>query len=111
MNNPKFQILRSSNNQFYFVLKAKNGEIVLKASEMYSSKQGCQGGIASAKENAPYDSRYNRKSGSFYTFNLEASNGKILGNSETYSTATARETGIEAVKRDAPDAPTEDLSS
>jgi uncharacterized protein YegP (UPF0339 family) len=110
MENPKFQIKRSTNNEFYFVLKSKNGETILKASETYSTKQGCQNGIASVKENAPYDSRYNRKNGVQYTFNLEAANGKVLGNSETYTTASNREGGIEAVKRDAPGAPTEDLT-
>lgn len=111
MENPKFQIKRSTNNQFYFVLKSKNGEIILTASETYVTKQGCQNGIDAVKENAPYDSRYNRKDGfSQYSFNLEASNGKILGKSETYTTRSEREDGISAVKRDAPNAPTEDLS-
>ena len=41
-----------NNNQFYFVLKAKNGEIIL-TSEMYDSKQGAINGINSIKENAP----------------------------------------------------------
>lgn len=111
MENPKFQIRPSTNNQFYFVLRAKNGEIVLTASETYVSKQGCHDGISAVKVNAPYDSRYNRKDGvSQYSFNLEASNGKILGKSELYTTRSGREDGISAVKRDAPNAPTEDLS-
>ena len=36
----KFEILKAKNKQFYFVLKAKNGEIVA-TSETYKSKQAC----------------------------------------------------------------------
>lgn len=111
MENPKFQIFKSlSNYQYYFRLRARNGEIIL-SSEGYITKQGCVNGIASVKANAPYDNRYGRKdSYNNYTFNLKASNGEIIGRSENYTTREARENGIEAVKRDAPGAPTEDLT-
>lgn len=111
MNNPKFQIFKSNaNNQFYYRLRAINGEIILNG-EGYTSKQSCLNGIASVKENAPYDSRYERKDGvSNYTFNLKAANGEIIGRSENYTTAAARENGIAAVKRDASNAPIEDLT-
>jgi uncharacterized protein YegP (UPF0339 family) len=112
MSFPKFELRKSSNNQFYFVLRSKgNGEVILKASETYTTKQGCQNGIDAVKANAPYDSRYNKKdSYPNYSFNLEAVNGKILGNSETYTTSSNRDNGIAAVKRDAPTAPVEDLT-
>ena len=111
MENPKFQIKGSTNGQYYFILKSRNGEIILKASETYVSKQGCANGIQAVKVNAPYDSRYSRNdSYSNYTFNLKSENGRVLGNSETYTTAANRENGIEAVKRDAPNAPIEDLA-
>lgn len=106
MENPKFQILTSNNSQFYFNLKAKNGEIILTASETYKTKQSCKDGIASVKVNAPKDERYERKG--TYTFNLKAANGLILGKGQNYSSAQARDNGIAAVKRDAPDAPIED---
>jgi uncharacterized protein YegP (UPF0339 family) len=48
-------------------------------------------------------------SGQFY-FTLKAANGETLGISEGYTTAASRDNGIEAVKRDAPNAPTEDLT-
>ncbi|MBL0743043.1 YegP family protein [Chryseolinea lacunae] len=85
MENPKFRIKPSINNQFYFVLRARNGEIVLAASENYTTKQSCKVGIASVKENAPYNDRYEKKNtSSNYSFLLKASNGKVLGKSETY---------------------------
>jgi uncharacterized protein YegP (UPF0339 family) len=42
----------SKNGEPYFVLKAKNGEIIGK-SEMYSSTAAMENGIASVKKNAP----------------------------------------------------------
>ena len=110
MNNPKFQLFKSSANaQYYFRLKAANGETVL-SSEGNITKQSCLNGIASVKINAPIDSRYERKDATNnYRFNLKAANGEIIGRSEGYTTAVARENGIDAVKRDAPGAPVEDL--
>jgi uncharacterized protein YegP (UPF0339 family) len=111
MNNPKFQIFKSTaNSQYYFRLRSANNEIIL-SSEGYTTKQSCQTGIASVKANAPYDSRYERRDNpGNYTFNLRAANGEIIGRSESYTTSYARENGIEAVKRDAPIAGVEDLS-
>lgn len=110
MNNPKFTVYKSSvNYQYYFRLRAANGEIVL-SGEGYTTKQNCLNGIASVKANAPYDSRYNRKDYPTYTFTLHSSNGEAIGRSETYDSRYGRENGIEAVKRDAPGAPIEDLS-
>ena len=111
MNNPKFQVFKSPvNSQYYYHLKAANGEKVL-SGEGYTTKQSCLNGIASVKENASYDSRYERKNApGNYTFNLKAANGEIIGRSENYNSESGRETGIAAVKKDAPGAPIEDLS-
>jgi uncharacterized protein YegP (UPF0339 family) len=111
MNNPKFQIFKSSaNSEYYYRLRARNGEIILNG-EGYKTKQSCLEGISSVKVNAPYDTRYDRRDGTYnYTFNLKAGNGEIVGRSESYSTSTGRENGITAVKNDAPEASTEDLT-
>lgn len=111
MDNPKFQIKEGSNNQFYFNLKALNGQVIL-TSEMYVTKQGCKGGIESVKNNAPSDEQYDRKeakNGQFY-FNLKATNGEIIGKSEMYTTKAARDNGIESVKTNAPKAGIEDTT-
>lgn len=42
----------STNDKDYFVLKARNGEIIGK-SQLYSSKSGMENGISSVKSNAP----------------------------------------------------------
>ncbi len=109
MENPKFQIFKSpTNGEFYYRLRAKNGEIIL-SGEGYKTKQGCQAGIAAVKQNASYDNRYDRNdSYTSYGSNLKAANYEIIGRGETYTTRAARDNGIEAVKRDAPGAPIED---
>jgi uncharacterized protein YegP (UPF0339 family) len=44
MENPKFQVFKGQDDQFYFRLKAANGEIVC-ASQGYTTKQSCINGI------------------------------------------------------------------
>lgn len=111
MNNPKFQIFKSSvNSQYYYHLKARNGEKIL-SGEGYTTKQNCLNGIASVKINSPLDSRYEKRdSYNNYTFNLKAANGEIIGRSENYTNSYGRDNGIAAVKADAPNAPIEDLA-
>jgi uncharacterized protein len=109
ITNPKFQVYKSTEHRYR--LKARNGEIIL-SGEGYTTKESCQNGIESVKENAPHDNRYERKdsvNNQFY-FVLKAANGEIIGVSETYTTKQARETGIAAVKKDAPVALVEDLA-
>ncbi len=111
MKNPKFQIYKGRDDQFYFRLIAANGEVIL-GSEGYVSKSGCQNGISSVKQNAPYDERYQRKTsaaGQFY-FVLTAPNNEVIGISEMYSSEKARDNGIESVKKTAPVAPIEDIT-
>lgn len=109
MDNPKFVLFRGSDEQFYFRLQAANGEPILQ-SEGYTKKDSAQGGIASVKENAPDEDRYDRRESSDDQcyFVLKAANNEIIGTSETYTTTGAREDGIAAVMKTAPAAPTED---
>jgi uncharacterized protein YegP (UPF0339 family) len=48
---PCFELKQAKNDQFYFVLKAGNGQTIA-ISEMYESKQSAQEGIESVKINA-----------------------------------------------------------
>jgi uncharacterized protein YegP (UPF0339 family) len=48
----KFDRKKSSNEKFYFNLKATNGQVI-GSSEMYESKDGMENGIESVKQNAP----------------------------------------------------------
>lgn len=107
----KFEIAKSTNGQFFFRLKAGNGEIIL-SGETYAAKAGAQGGIESVKTNAADDARYERKateSDKPY-FVLKAANGQSLGRSQMYSSVAAMEKGIESVKANAPSAAVEDVT-
>ncbi len=107
----KFEIFYGSNSQYYFRLKAANGEKIL-ASEGYTTKQNCKNGITAVKACSPHDSNYERlnaRNGLYY-FNLKSTNGQVIGVSETYTTAAARENGISSVKVNAPGAPIVDLT-
>jgi uncharacterized protein YegP (UPF0339 family) len=111
MNNPKFQVFQGGNNQYYFRLRARNGQIIL-ASQGYTAKQSCFNGIESVKANAPNPSRFDRRNASNgqYYFVLQAANHQIIGMSELYTTAAARDNGIESVMANAPNAPVEGLT-
>ena len=100
----KFTI-KTSGNEFYFNLKAGNGEIIL-TGERYKSKQGCNNGIASVKKNSTDVNRYDllKSKNDKYYFNLKAANGEIIGNSELYNSTSGRQTGIESVMKNAPTA-------
>ena len=49
---PKFEMYTDKAGEYRFRLKARNGEIIA-VSEGYTSKAGCENGIASVKKNAP----------------------------------------------------------
>ena len=52
MAHPSFQLKRAKNDQYYFTLTAKNGQVIAQ-SEMYNSKDAAENGISSVKTNAP----------------------------------------------------------
>ena len=99
----KFVIKLAKNDQFYFNLKADNGQTIL-SSEMYTTKAACTNGVDSVKENAPKDERYEKMTstnGKPY-FNLKAGNGQVIGTSEMYESESGRDNGMESVKKNAP---------
>lgn len=101
----KFVIKTAKNGQFYFNLKADNGQVIL-SSEQYTTKSACNNGISSVKENSKLDERFDSKqstNGKYY-FNLKARNGQIIGTSELYETSSGRDNGINSVKKNAADA-------
>jgi uncharacterized protein YegP (UPF0339 family) len=107
-----YLLKKSKNDQFYFLLKAGNHEIILN-SEMYSTKGAAENGIASVQTNSPLDERYDRKNstaGQPY-FNLKAANHQVIGTSEMYSSEAARDKGIESVKTNGPSTDVRDESA
>ncbi|MHA1056309.1 YegP family protein [Enterobacter mori] len=94
-----FELSKSSDGQFRFVLKAGNGEIIL-TSELYTSKSAAENGIASVRTNSPLDERFEKKTASNgkFHFNLKAGNHQVIGSSQLYATEQSRDKGIASVK-------------
>ena len=108
---PKFQIFKGTNNQFYFRLKAQNGEIIL-ASEGYTAKQSAKDTIDVARKLGQDASKYDKRTasnGSPY-FVLVANNNEVIGVSELYSSVANRDNGIQAVMNVIGTAQVEDLT-
>lgn len=111
INMGKFEINVDKGGKYRFNLKASNGQVIL-SSQGYTTKSACENGIESVKTNSQNDDLFERleaKDGSPY-FNLKASNGQVIGNSEMYSSSSGMENGISSVKTNAPDADVVDNS-
>ena len=107
----KFEVKATKNGQFMFNLKASNGEIIL-TSEMYKTKKGLKNGIDSVRKNCKVPARYKvmtAKNKEPY-FVLRAGNNQVIGQSQMYASAAARDGGIESCKTNCPGASTIDLS-
>ncbi|MFZ0597919.1 MAG: YegP family protein [Flavobacterium sp.] len=104
-------IISQRNGQYYFSLKASNGQTIL-VSEGYTSKAACHNGIQSVKMNSRDLLKFEKKiaSNNKFYFTLKAGNGQILGLSELYLSEAARDNGIEAVKANAETVTIEDKS-
>ena len=116
-------VIKNTNTGVKFDLKATNGEIIA-SSEIYSSLAACKKGIASVAANAPIAAVedqtaegytvekhpkfeiYQDKAGEF-RFRLKAKNGQIIAVSEGYKAMVSCVNGVESVKKNAVDAPTE----
>lgn len=55
-----YEVSKTSNGQFKFVLKAANAETIL-VSELYTTRGAVDSGIASVQANSPLDERYEKK--------------------------------------------------
>ena len=108
----KFVIKKAANGEFYFNLKANNGEIIL-SSEMYKARDSAVDGIASVKKNATDLARFETKlsTNKKHFFVLKAANHEIIGKSEMYNSESACDNGIKSVKENAPSATTDDQST
>ena len=98
MGKSKFEIFKGKNDQFFFHLKAGNGEVIL-ASQGYTAKSSCKNGVNSVATNAKDEANFEKKTakdGRFY-FVLHAANKQIIGNSQMYTTASGRDKGIHSV--------------
>lgn len=94
-----FELSKSSDGQFHFVLKAGNAETIL-TSQLYTAKASAEDGIASVQFNCQADDRYEKKdaANSKVYFNLKAANGQVIGTSQMYVSDATRDGGIASVK-------------
>lgn len=98
-----YELKKNDKGQHSFVLKAANGEVVLR-SELYESRAAADNGIASVQKNSRNEAGYTHSDasdGRFY-FNLKAANHQIIGTSQMYKTAAARRAGMESVRTNGP---------
>jgi len=100
----KFEVFKGADEQWYFHLKAPNGEVIL-ASEGYHNKQGALSGIESVKKNAQPEQFEVResKAGQPY-FVLVAKNHQVIGTSQMYKRQAGCNKGIKSVIKNAPEA-------
>lgn len=112
MKNPKYQIFQGKGGQYYFRLRAGNGQIVL-GSEGYTSKAAAENGIQSVKMNGIWDTQFDRqqsKDGQHY-FTLRAGNNEVIGRGERYKSKSSMENGIRSIMSIAATCPTEDTTA
>lgn len=95
-----YELKKSSNGKFMFNLKAANHEVIL-TSELYEQKASALNGIESVRQHSPKDENFEmRKTTSNQPyFVLKASNGQVIGKSESYSSDSAAKNGVESVKK------------
>lgn len=108
----KFELYTDKAGEYRFRLKAGNGQIIL-ASEGYKAKASALNGIESVRKNSQNDAMFERAetSGGKPRFNLKATNGQVIGTSESYESTSARENGIASVAKNAPDAALDDQTA
>lgn len=107
-----FEIYQDKAGEYRFRLKAKNGQNIL-ASEGYKQKASCENGIESVRKNSQDDSKYELKEGASgkWHFNLKATNGQVIGTSQSYETESGAKNGIASVKTNAADAEIKEVGS
>ena len=108
----KFEIYQSGKSkEYYFRLKAANGQVVL-SSQGYKDKGGAKNGADSVGNHAVDTKNFEKKesTGGKAYFNLKAKNGQIIGTSQMYASPGSRDAGIKAVASAAKGARVVDLS-
>ena len=96
----RIEIFIGEDAQWYFRVIANNNEKLLR-SEGYTSRAAVEKGIESAKKNGLTASRYKllESEDGEWLFNLVASNGEIIGTSETYTSKSNAERGLATLKK------------
>ena len=104
-----FTIFKGKDSQFYWNLKAGNGEVIGR-SEGYTTKPAAENGIESTRKNSSNSDRYEIKEASNgkWHWNLKAANGQVICSSQLYAGRDGAEKGIASCSKNAPDASVKD---
>ena len=120
----KFVVSLIEDGRLKFDLKAGNGEIIA-SSQGYTAYSSCRNGIASVRRNArtaaiedqtlpdydvlkcPKFEVFEDGAGGFQ-FRLKAKNGQVVVTGQSYKSKSGCLGGIDALRKNAPDAPTVD---
>jgi uncharacterized protein YegP (UPF0339 family) len=105
----KFEVYKDKAGEFRFRLKAANGQNIL-ASEGYKSKSSCMNGIESVRTNSQVPDRFvgkKTRSGKL-SFNVTATNGQVVGTSQSYKSDSGCRNGMKSVANNAPGAKIDD---
>jgi uncharacterized protein len=96
----KFAVSTAKNGEFYFNLKATNGQTIL-TSVMFHTSDDCFRAIESVRQYSSDDKWFERKTSSDnkHFFTLKSPEGNITGKSEMYESNANMEKGIASVKR------------
>jgi len=105
----KFEVYKDKAGEFRFRLKASNGQNIL-ASEGYKAKASCMNGIESVKKNSQSEERIVKKTTASgkYNFCVVATNGQVVGVSQTYDSESGCRNGMKSVAETAAGATIDD---
>jgi uncharacterized protein len=94
-----YRISTAGDRQYHFVLYGPDGGVLL-LGETCLSRNAAFLGISACIEESSRENRYSRftKDDGLHYFRLSARGGEPIGCSEGYSSAAARDSGIDAVK-------------
>ena len=96
----QFECYKVKAGEFRFRLVGTSGDIIL-SSDAYTSKLGCTKAIKSVKVNSANPDNFVREptTGGNHRFNLVSLNGRVIGVSQDFQTASEYNTGIVNVAR------------
>ena len=99
----KYTVNPVGSTEFHWSLRARDSQTML-SSQIYAGKADAELGIETCRMNSKDDARYERlttRDERAY-FVLKTADGELIGTSETYPNAAAREKGIVLCKESGP---------
>ncbi len=100
----RFDIQKTVQGRFYFILRSSNGQGIL-TGYFYASEDKVREAIAKVKGLVSDAANFDiRSGGQQWYFFLKSADGRAVAQSEHYTTEASMKKGIESVRRTAPEA-------